>query len=131
MSYRIVDEYEKNLRKYLVRKHQYSKKSENDRKNRVIKFLKFCSTRGKKTIKDIEQADFDRFMDEIKDLSTETRRKYRLALREFFTRAHLNIRVNVQKATRLEKEKKFERLKEILKDCDCIEQYKDKILEIL
>ena len=130
MSYQIVDEYERNLRKYLVRKHQYSKKSENDRKNRVIKFLKFCAKRGRKSIKEISQVDFDRFMDEIKGLSVETRRKYRLVLHEFFSRAHLNINVNVQKATKREKLKKFEKLRQILKNCD-IEQYKDKILQIL
>ena len=130
MSYQILSEYEKNLRKYLTRKHQYSKKSENDRKNRVIKFLKFCSTRGKKTIKDIEQADFDRFMHEIQGFSTETKRKYRLVLREFFERAHLDIKVNVQKAVEREKLKKYDKLKQILNNYD-IEQYKEDILKIL
>ena len=130
MSYQILSEYEKNLRKYLTRKHQFSKKSEQDRKNRVIKFLKFCSTRGKKTIKDIEQADFDRFMNEIQGFSTETKRKYRLVLREFFERAHLNIKVNVQKAVEREKLKKYDKLKQILNNYD-IEQYKEDILKIL
>ncbi len=130
MSYQILSEYEKNLRKYLTRKHQFSKKSEQDRKNRVIKFLKFCSTRGKKTIKDIEQTDFDRFMNEIQGLSTETKRKYRLVLREFFERAHLNIKVNVQKAVEREKLKKYDKLKQILNNYD-IEQYKEDILKIL
>ncbi len=128
----LVKEYERNLRKYLRHKHQYSIKSEKDRKNRVVKFLRFCCSRGVRSIKDINKSDFDNFMQlELAKYSTETRRKYRLALREFFNRAHLSIRVNVQRSTRREKLKKFEHLREILKDCDCIEQYKDKILEIL
>jgi len=128
----LVREYERNLRKYLRHKHQYSNKSERDRKNRVLKFLRFCCSRGIKDIRNIIQTDYDSFMQYLSEIgySIETRRKYRLALREFFSRAHLNINVNVQKSVKREKFKKFERLKEILKDCD-IEQYKDEILQIL
>ncbi len=127
----LVKEYERNLRKYLRHKHQYSIKSEKDRKNRVIKFLKFCCSRGVRSIKDITKDDFDKFIQTLSKYSVETRRKYRLALREFFERAHLDIRVNVQRSTRREKLKKFEKLKQILSCCDCIDKYKSEVLEIL
>ena len=127
----LVKEYERNLRKYLRHKHQYSIKSEKDRKNRVIKFLKFCCSRGVRSIKDITKDDFDKFIQTLSKYSVETRRKYRLALKEFFDRAHLNIRVNVQRAVKREKLKKFERLKQILDCCDCVSEHKREILEIL
>ena len=128
----LIEEYEKNLRKYLRHKHQNSNKSERDRKNRVKKFLQFCCRRGIKDIKNITQNDYDKFMQiELSNFSLETRRKYRLALREFFTRAHLNVHVNVQKATEREKLKKFEKLKQILDCCDYIDEHKNEILKIL
>ncbi len=131
MTCELLKEYEKNIRRYLKHKHQFSSKSEKDRKNRVKKFLLFCCRQGVKDIRNITQTDYDNFMQlELVKYSTETRRKYRLALREFFNRAHLSIRVNVQRSTRREKLKKFEHLKETLKDCD-LEQYRDEILKIL
>ena len=127
----LIKEYERDLRKYLRHKHQFSVKSEKDRKSKVVRFLRFCCRRGIKSIKDIQKNDFDKFIQlELSKYSTETRRKYRLALREFFDRAHLNIRVNVQRAVKNDKLKKFEKLRQILKDCD-IEQYKSEILQIL
>ena len=127
----LLSEYEKNLRKYLKHKHQVSDKSEKDRKGRVKKFLFFCCKRGLKRISEIKQIDYDRFMQlELAKYSTETRRKYRLALREFFSRAKLNVRVNPVKATRVEKERKFEKLKAILSDCD-IEKHREEILKLL
>ncbi len=127
----LVKEYERNLRKYLKHKHQFSNKSERNRKNRVKKFLQFCCRRGIKDIKNITQNDYDKFIQiELSNFSLETRRKYRLVLREFFTRAHLNVRVNVQKATEREKLKKFEKLKQIC-CCNCIDEHKSEILKIL
>jgi len=127
----LLSEYEKNLRKYLRHKHQTtSDRSERDRKGKIKRFLKFCCKRGLKRISEIKQIDYDRFMQlNLASYSTETRRKYRLALREFFNRAKLNVRVNPAKATRVEKEKKFEKLKSILKDCN-IEQYRDEIMNL-
>ena len=131
MTCELLKEYEKNIRRYLKHKHQYSLKSERDRKNRVIKFLRFCCSRGVRSIKDITKDDFDKFIQTLSKYSVETRRKYRLVLREFFERAHLDIRVNTQRAVEREKLKKFEKLKQILSCCDCISEHKSEILEIL
>ncbi len=128
----LVKEYERNLRKYLKHKHQYSVKSERNRKNRVLKFLRFCCRRGVGEIRGITQNDYDKFMQlGLAKHSTETKRKYRLVLKEFFNRAHINIRVNVQKSVKREKLKKFEKLKQILDCCDCVNEYKSEILKIL
>jgi len=130
----LLSEYEKNLRKYLRHKYQTSEKSERDRKNRVKRFLLFCCKRGKKRTNEIEQNDFDKFVQiELEKYSTETKRKYRLALQEFFTRAKLPIKVNVVKSVEREKNKKLEKLKLILGNCaenNCIEKHKTEILKL-
>ncbi len=132
MTCELLKEYEKNIRRYLKHKHQCSLKSERDRKNRVVKFLRFCCSRGVRSIRDITKDDFDKFIQTLSKYSIETRRKYRLALKEFFERAHLDIRVNVQRSVDREKlKKKFQKLKQILSCCNCINEHKREILEIL
>ena len=123
----LIDELMKNKRKYIVYKHQFSDKSNDERVQKIIKFLQFCCLKGTKHIKDINKAVYDDFMRSISDKSLETQRKYRLAVSEFAERARLNFKIakNVDR----QKEKKFFKLKTILKDCN-IEQYRDEIMKL-
>jgi len=128
---KLVDEYSKNLRIYLRKKTNTSKKSENDRKNKIINFLKFCESQNVKQIKDINETLYRSFVSEyLNNKSTETKRKYLLALNEFFTRAHLNIKINVQNNINRTKEKKLTKLLHIL-NVNATEQQKDEILKLL
>ena len=133
MACELLKEYEKNIRRYLKHKHQFSSKSEKDRKNRVKKFLLFCCRQGIKDIRNIVQADYDSFMQYLAELgySIETRRKYTFALKEFFTRGKLPIKTNPKRLIKNAKLKKFEKLKQILNCCDCINEHKSEVLEIL
>ncbi len=124
----LVDEFLRNKRKYIVYKHQFSKKSNNERVQRIIKFLQFCCSKGTKHIKDISKAIYDDFMRSISDKSLETQRKYRLAVSEFAERARLNFKI-VKNVDR-QKERKFLKLKAILKDCNDIEQCRDEIMNL-
>jgi len=111
----LTEEYLKYLRLYLRRKHQYSKDSENRRKQKVLVFLRFCERLGVKKIKDIKEEHYRLFVAEVlNSKSTETKRKYLLALREFFQRAHLPIQVNPSGNVRRTKEKKLKKLLDIL-----------------
>jgi len=62
--------------------------------------------------------------------STSTKRKYLLALREFFQRAHLEIPVNVTSNIARTKEKKLLEILDILQ-IDISEQQKNEILKLL
>ncbi len=125
----LVDEFLKNKRKYVVYKHQYSKKSNDERVQRIIKFLQFCCQRGVKRIKDIQKSDYDEFLRYLShSRSIETLRKYKLAISEFVNRAKLSFKV-VKNVDR-QKERKFLKLKAILKDCNDIEQCRDEIMKL-
>ena len=126
----LIGEFLKNKRKYVVYKHQFSRKSNNERVQRIVKFLQFCCQRGVKRIKDIQKSDYDEFLRHLSHTrSLETQRKYKLALSEFVNRARLNFKV-VKNVDR-QKEKKFLKLKKILKNCECdLDEYRDKIVEL-
>jgi len=112
---KLVSEYNKNLRVYLRKKSDTSKKSENQRKNKITIFLKHCEKQNVESIKNINETHYRSFVSEyLVDKSTETRRKYLLSLREFFTRAHLPIKVNVSANILKTKEKKLNKILEIL-----------------
>jgi len=128
---KLVDEYSKNLRIYLRKKSNVSKKSENDRKNKVVNFLKHCEKQNVESIKNINETHYRSFVSEyLNNKSTETKRKYLLALNEFFTRAHLNIKINVQNNVNRTKEKKLIKLLRIL-NVNATEQQKYEILKLL
>jgi site-specific recombinase XerD len=111
----LVEEYLKYIRLYLKKKHQYSKNSENRRKQKVIAFLRFCENAGVKRIKDIKEEHYRLFVAEVlNSKATETKRKYLLALKEFFERAHLPIKINPQGNVRRTKEKKLKKLLDVL-----------------
>ncbi len=98
MACKLLSEYEQKLRIYLQHKHQYTNNSEQKRKRKVMRFLLFCCKRNVKAIKDIKKGDYDKFIQlELQGLKEETICKYKLALREFFVRAKLNINVKTQK----------------------------------
>jgi len=129
---KLVDEYSKNLRIYLRKKSNVSKKSENDRKNKVVNFLKFCESQNVKQIKDINESLYRIFVSQyLSNKSIETKRKYLLSINEFFTRAHLNIKINVQNNINRTKEKKLEKILYILNLNDINQQQKDEILKLL
>jgi len=128
---KLIDEYNKNLRIYLRKKSNVSKKSENDRKNKVVNFLKHCEKQNIESIKNINETHYRSFVSEyLNNKSTETKRKYLLALNEFFTRAHLNIKINVQNNVNRTKEKKLIKLLRIL-NVNATEQQKYEILKLL
>ncbi len=124
----LIDEFLKSKRKYVVYKHQFSDKSNSERVQKIIKFLQFCCLKGTKHIKYINKAIYDDFMRSISDKSLETQRKYRLAVSEFAERARLNFKI-VKNVDR-QKERKFLKLKAILKDCNDIEQCRDEIMNL-
>ena len=128
---KLVDEYRKNLRIYLKKKSNISKKSENQRKNKVITFLKHCEKQNVESIKNINETHYRSFVSEyLSNKSTETKRKYLLSLREFFTRAHLNIVINTKNNISRTKEKKLTKLLNIL-NVNATEQQKNEILKLL
>lgn len=127
----LVNEYLKYIRLYLKKKHQYSKDSENRRKQKVIAFLRFCEKLGVKRIKDIKEEHYRLFVAQVlNSKAPETKRKYLLALKEFFERAHLPIKVNVSGNIQRTKEKKLKKLLNILGiDIQSLEY--EKVQEIL
>ena len=125
----LIGEFLQNKRKYIVYKHQFSDKSNDERVQKIMKFLQFCCLKGTKHIKDINKAVYDDFMRSISDKSLETQRKYRLAVSEFAERARLSFKI-VRNVDR-QKEKKFFKLKEILKGCECnLNEYRDDIIKL-
>lgn len=128
---KLISEFEKKRRVYLIKKRQFSKKSEYERELRIKKFLRYCESKGIKRIKDITDKEYRAFVGDIlSGKSVETKRKYLLALKEFFTRAHLPVRVNVQGSVNRTKEKKLNKILEIL-DIEITEEQKEKILNLL
>ncbi len=129
----LIKQFAENKRKYIVYKHQYTQKSNKEREQKIIKFLKFACFVGIKRIIDINKATYDDFIKHINDLglTLETQRKYRLALAEFVQRAKLNFKV--VKDVNRQKEKKFYNIKKFLleKYSVDINEYKDEILKIL
>jgi site-specific recombinase XerD len=111
----LIREFEQYKRLYLRYKHQYSKDSNRRREQRVRVFLRFCAQRGVKRIKDIKEEHYRQFVSEVlNSKATETKRKYLLVLKEFFQRAHLPIKVNVQGNIARTKEKKLIKLLQVL-----------------
>jgi len=111
----LIKEFEQYKRLYLRYKHQFSKDSNKRREQRVRVFLIFCAQKGVKRIKDIKEEHYRLFVSEVLNTKApETKRKYLLALKEFFERAHLPIKVNVSKNIQKTKEKKLLRILEIL-----------------
>jgi site-specific recombinase XerD len=111
----IIQEFERYKRLYLRYKHQYSKDSNKRREQRVKTFLRFCARQGVKRIKDIREEHYRLFVSEVLNAkAVETKRKYLLALREFFKRAHLPIKVNVSKNISRTKERKLQRVLQVL-----------------
>ncbi len=127
----LIKQFAENKRKYIVYKHQYTQKSNKEREQKIIKFLKFACLAGIKRITDINKAIFDDFMKSISNKSLETKRKYRLALAEFAQRANLSFKV--VKDVNRQKEKKFYNIKKFLleKYSVDIDKHKDEILKIL
>jgi len=128
----LTNEYLNNLKVYLRKKTNVTKKSENERKSHVLKFLKYCETLGVKKIHDITNDHYRSFVSiHLNSKSTSTKRKYLLALREFFQRAHLKIPVNVTSSIARTKQKKLLKIIDILQIDNISEQKKNEILKLL
>jgi site-specific recombinase XerD len=111
----LIKEFEQYKRLYLRYKHQFSKDSNKRREQKIKTFLRFCAQRGVRRIKDIKEEHYRLFVSEILNTKApETKRKYLLALKEFFERAHLPIKVNPSKNIKRTKEKKLMKVLEIL-----------------
>jgi site-specific recombinase XerD len=118
--------------RFLRKKHQYSKKSQRERLQKLLKFIRFCEAKGVKDLREIKPEHYSAFVKEfLSQKSTETRRKYLLVLREFFRRAQLPIRVNVSRNIKETKERKMRKLLEILKDCTLNEKQIREIMKLL
>jgi site-specific recombinase XerD len=118
--------------RFLRKKHQYSKKSQRERLQKLLKFIRFCEQKGVKELREIKPEHYSAFVKEfLSQKSTETRRKYLLVLREFFRRAQLPIRVNVSRNIKETKEKKMKKLLEILKDYKLTERQMREIMKLL
>jgi site-specific recombinase XerD len=111
----LIKEFEQYKRLYLRYKHQYSKDSNKRREQKIKAFLKFCAKHGVRRVKDIREEHYRLFVSEVlNNKATETKRKYLLALKEFFQRAHLPIRINITKNITRTKEKKLLKILETL-----------------
>jgi site-specific recombinase XerD len=112
---KLIEKFLKHKWQYLRRKHQCSLKNERERVNRVLRFLKFCEQMGCEDFRDIKEIHYRRYVEEIlSKKATETKRKHLLTLKEFFRRAHIPIQVNPNRNIRRTKERKLERLMQIL-----------------
>ena len=128
---KLTEKFLRNKWQYLRRKHQCSLKNERERVNRVLAFLRFCERMGCEDFKQIKPIHYQRYTEEIlSKKSTETKRKHLLTLREFFRRAHIQIQVNPSRNIRRTKERKLERLMEIL-SLDIKTLSKDQIKQIM
>ncbi len=111
----LVEEFLNNKKRYLQHKHQYSIRSERERQQKIIKFLEFCESQKIARIQDIRQREFDMFVEqELSTKSTETKRKYLCAVREFAKRAHLQVAINISKSVNRTKKNKLLKLVKIL-----------------
>jgi len=127
----LIKEFEKKRRILLKNKRQYSTNSEKDRIWRIKKFLSFCESQGVERIKDINQSHYRQFVsDFLSSKSTETKRKYLYVLREFFQRAHLPIQVNVISNINRTKERKLNKILQIL-DIEITQEQKEEIFKII
>ena len=131
---KLIDEFEKKRKIYVANKRQYSKKSNLERIQKIRKFLEFCENLGVIRVKDINQSHYRQFVSEILNTkSTETKRKYLYALKEFFARAHLPITVNPSANINRTKEKKLLKLLKILdiSEDNITQEQKEEILKLL
>jgi len=131
---RLISEFERKQKILVRNRRQYSEKSNKERVQKVMKFLSFCEDLDVKRIKDINQFHYRQFVSEfLNKKSSETKRKYLYALREFFERAHLPIIVNPTANMNRTKEKKLLKLLKILdlSENDITQEQKDKILDLL
>ncbi len=127
-----MKEFQDNKRRYLQHKHQYSAKSEKDRQAKIIKFLQFCETQGVDKIKNITQREFDMFAEqELSSKSTETKRKYLLAVLGFSKRGHLPVAINIPKSINRTKKKKLEKILAILNISEISSDQQAQILRLL
>jgi len=128
----LIKELEEKKRQYLRKKRQFSKKSNDERQQKILKFLQFCEKQKVGEIRNITQREFDLFVErELNKRSTETKRKYLYALKEFFDRANLSITVNTSKNIRRTKERKLKKIIEILNLDTITDEQKEQILKLL
>ena len=130
----LIKEFESKKRLYIRNKRQYSKKSNKEREQKIKAFLKFCENLGVEKIKDINQSHYRQFVEQIlNEKSIETKRKYLYALKEFFERAHLYIKISITTNILRTKEKKLKKILEILSinDENVSQEQKNQIFEIL
>ena len=125
----LTGEFLRSKNRFLRRKHQISKERQKTRESVVLRFLEFVETkRGIRRIKELTQGDYDNFVKHLREdgLSEETIRNYKGILKEFFARAHLDIKVKPKRS----KNAKLERLKRILERRGCADIY-DEIARLI
>ena len=128
----LIKEFEEKKRQYLRKKRQFSNKSNDERQQKILNFLYFCENQKIDEIRKITQREFDLFVERVLNKrSTETKRKYLYALKEFFDRANLKITVNTSKNIRRTKERKLKKIIEILNLNTITDKQKEQILKLL
>ena len=128
----LIKEFEEKKRQYLRKKRQFSEKSNDERQQKILNFLQFCENQKIVEIRNITQREFDLFVERVLNKrSTETKRKYLYALKEFFERTNLPIIVNTSKNIRRTKERKLKKIIEILNLNTITDEQKEQILKLL
>jgi len=115
---------------FMVRKHENAPEWEKTKNNRLEKFLRFCEAEQTKDIHQIRKKHYDQFIQYLSTAgkSDETIRKYSLALKEFFLRAHLNIQVNPNHAKNRRVFKKLKKIEIILQTKEISDQKIENII---
>ncbi len=127
---KLIFSFSQNQKKYVVRKHQFSEKSNWDKVNKIKVFLMFCESKNVTEISNIKQKHYDQFIQNLseKKLSVETIRKYSITIKQFAVRAHLDLRIAPARAKRNKEIKKMKNIKNILKKYDIDPEIITKIL---
>ncbi|MEM3460231.1 MAG: hypothetical protein QXO24_03335 [Candidatus Micrarchaeaceae archaeon] len=86
----LVKYYKANAYRFLTKKHQCSKKSEQLRRSKVTVFLSYCDAKGITDINKISLQDKVDFLNSL-NRSESTKKLYDYAIKEFFKKAHIGV----------------------------------------
>lgn len=114
---KLVSIFHSKQQQYIQRRHENTTEWQKTKAKRIEKFLYFCESRQIKDLHKIQQKHFDEFVENlvIAGKSTETVRKYSMAVKEFCVRAHIkDIKISPNKAKKRKITKKVEKIVTIL-----------------
>ena len=101
---------------FLQRRHENTKEWQHTKAKRIEKFLRYCESKRIVDIHQISQKQYNEFSQNLVELnrSDETIRKYAIVIKEFATRAHLNINISPARAKSRRIVKKINKINDIL-----------------